>query len=175
MLDNLAHGTATNTLCANLHGLVAAVCRRDLDTLKVGFEFASCNACDLRADASQVLRFATRFHRIAHLWTLPTNLTCASHRNPLVHIRKIRFQIKLPSITAAQRAATATGGSESAVPPIVLPDSRCCLAVANRVPGTLERISLWGDHPRSCPLGDVQNLCQYVPIGSNSLTMSHGR
>ncbi len=151
MLDNLAHGTATNTLRANLHGPVGAVCRCDLDALKIGFEFASCNACDLRADASQVLRFATRFHRIAHLWTLPTNLTCASHRNPLVHIRKIRFQIKLPSITAGQRAATATGKSESAVPPIVLPDSRCCPAVANQIPGDIGANFTPGGPPEELP------------------------
>ncbi len=76
---NPTDGTTPQALGANSHRLYGPVFCRNFYALKIGLELAPCDTCDLGTDPAQVLCLSTRLHRIAHLRSLFTDFTHASH------------------------------------------------------------------------------------------------
>src|SRR6476659_6534673 len=82
LAHNLCDATAADTLRADEHRLMAAVCGRDVNPLQVRLKRASADAGHLGTDAAQILLLTTRGDPIADLRTLATHTTLPSHRSP---------------------------------------------------------------------------------------------
>src|SRR5690348_4489541 len=79
LANNLRDSATADTLRANEHRLMAAVCGRDVNPLQVRLKRASADAGHFRTDAAQILLLTTGGDPIADLRTLATHTTLPSH------------------------------------------------------------------------------------------------